>query len=189
MKDKVKFNIKNVYIAPMKADGETTEWDAPIKVPGAVSLVLDPQGDVKPFYADGITYYQSTANNGYSGDLEVALFPREVLTAIWKMVEGKTSKVLVENAKDEPLSFALLFEEDGDKSGTKYVLYNCTGTRPKRTFSTNTEGKEVQTQTSTISSAPLENGSVMAMTQEDTPKTVLDEWYKKVYVETGEQNE
>jgi len=29
----------------------------------------------------------------------------------------------------------------------------------------------------------------MAMTQEDTPKTVLDEWYKKVYVETGEQNE
>ena len=57
MKDKVKFNIKNVYIAPMKADGETTEWDAPIKVPGAVSLVLDPQGDVKPFYADGITYY------------------------------------------------------------------------------------------------------------------------------------
>lgn|GEM_PF-3649688 len=28
-----------------------------------------------PFYADGIVYFRSTANNGYSGDLEIALIP------------------------------------------------------------------------------------------------------------------
>ena len=181
--DKVKFNIKNVHIAPMLTTGENPTWDTPIKVPGAVSFSLEPQGEVSPFYADGIVYYQSSANNGYSGDLEMALFPAEILEAIWGITEGTTSKVLTEYANVEAKPFALLFEEDGDQSGTKFVLYNCTATRPNRTFATNTETKEPQTQTITVTAAPLENYMVMAMTQDTTPAETANGWYTKVFME------
>lgn len=182
--DKVKYNIKNVHVAPMITQGSEPEWGTLIKIPGAVSFALSPQGNVTPFYADGITYYQSVANNGYTGDLEVALFPQSVLEAIFKMNVGETSKVIIENAHAEPVPFALLFEEDGDTSGTKFVLYNCTATRPSRKYSTNTDSKNVQTQTITVTASPLENGNVMAMTAADTPSDVKAGWYTNVYVET-----
>ena len=83
----------------------------------------------------------------------------------------------------EPVPFALLFEEDGDQTGTKFVLYNCTATRPQRSFATNTESKEVQTQTITVTAAPLEDYKVMAMTQDTTPENTLSGWYESVYVE------
>ena len=181
--DKVKFNLKNVHIAPMTEAGATPVWGEPIKIPGAVSFSLDPQGDITPFYADGVVYYQSVANNGYSGDLEMALFPAEMLTAIFNMQEGSTSKVLTENAKCEPVPFAMMFEEDGDKSGTKFVLYNCMATRPTRSYNTNTEAKTPQTQKITVTASPLEDGKVMAMTQEDTPSDVAAAWYESVFVE------
>ena len=183
MADKVKFNIKNVHIAPRTTQGEEPAWSTPIKVPGAVSFSLEPQGDVTPYYADGIVYYQSSANNGYSGDLEMTLFPVEILKAIYKVTEVETSKVLTENANVEPAPFALLFEEDGDTLGTKFVLYNCTATRPSRSFATTTESKEVQTQTVTVTAAPMEDGRVMAMTGDETPSETISGWYTKVFVE------
>lgn len=42
--DKVKFNIKNVHIAPMLTTGASPTWDTPIKVPGAVSFSLEHRG-------------------------------------------------------------------------------------------------------------------------------------------------
>ena len=85
--DKVKFNIKNVHIAPM-TDAAALTYGTPIPIPGAVAFSLEPQGDTTPFYADGVVYYQSVANNGYSGDLEMAMFPAEVLKAIWGITEA-----------------------------------------------------------------------------------------------------
>lgn len=187
-KDKVKFNIKNVHFAPMTVQGEMAEWGTPIKIPGAVSFALEPQGDVSPFYADGIVYYQSSANNGYSGDLEMALFPIEVLKAIYGVTEGATSKVITENANVESKPFALLFEEDGDSTGTKYVLYNCTATRPSRSYATTTNTKEPQTQKVTVTAAPMENGNVMAMTGDDTPENIKKAWYDAVYTEGDAPN-
>lgn len=183
--DKVKFNIKNVHVAPMTESGEVPVWGTPIKIPGAVSFALEPQGDVSPFYADGIVYYQSVANNGYAGDLEMALFPVEVLKAIFKVKEGTESKVLTENANEVPVPFAMMFEEDGDTTGTKFVLYNCTATRPSRSYATTTETKEPQTQTISVTAAPLENGNVMAMTGEETPDNIKETWYDAVYVESA----
>lgn len=185
MNDKVKFNIKNVHLAPMTEEGEVPKWGNPIKVPGAVSFSLAPQGDVTPFYADGVIYYQSSANNGYQGDLEMALFPAEVLKEIFKIQEGTTSKVLTENAQLQPTPFAMMFEEEGDIAGTKFVLYNCTATRPSRSFATTTNTKDPATQSISVTAYPLENGNVLAMTQEDTPKAVINNWYKKVFVEGG----
>lgn len=182
MADKVKFNIKNVHYAVL-TPGSVPQWATPVAIPGAVSFSLEPQGDVSPFYADGIVYYQSVANNGYSGDLEMADYPASFLKDVFGITEGTTSKVLTENAKVEPKPFALLFEEEGDAIGTKYVLYNCSGTRPKRSFATQTETKEPSTQTVSITAVPMDNGNVMAMTGDTTPSNTLTAWYTKVFVE------
>ena len=181
MGDKVKFNIHNVHYATQSTSSGA--WEKPKAIPGAVKFALEPEGDVSPFYADGILYYNSVANNGYKGDLEMALFPSEFLKDVFGVDEGITSKVLTENAKVEPKPFALLFEEDGDSTGTKFALYNCTATRPSRSFATNENSKTPSTSTISITAAPLPDGRVMAMTQDDTPADVKSKWYESVFEE------
>lgn len=181
-KNKVQFNLKNVHyaIATEGDDGDLT-FGTPKHVPGAVNLNLDPQGDVTPFYADGLVYYQSIANNGYSGDLEMAKFPDEMLQDVWKDILTTTSKVIVENANVEPACFALLFQIDGDKDSEYYCMYNCKGTRPSIASTTNTETKEPQTQSSTITASPMESGMVMARTTAETPAETKNNWFKSVF--------
>ena len=80
MGNKVKYNLKNVHAAKLKetvsSSGEITfSYENPKAIPGAVSISLDAEGESTPFYADGIVYFRSVTNNGYSGDLEIALIP------------------------------------------------------------------------------------------------------------------
>lgn len=56
---------------------EDSNYDTPIKLPGAVSLSLEQQGELTPFYADGIKYYVATSNGGYQGELEAAMITDE----------------------------------------------------------------------------------------------------------------
>lgn len=179
--NKVQFNLKNVHYAVMTTTGDTPAWSTPVAVPGAVSLSLDPQGEVSPFYADGIVYYQSAGNNGYSGDLTMARFPDQMLQDVWKFGLNATDKVLIENVNVEQASFALLFQIDGDADNQYYCLYNCTGTRPPIASQTNENTKEPQTQASTISAVALENGNVMARTTAETTEEVKAQWFQKVY--------
>lgn len=178
MGDKVKFGIKNVHIFPQLTDAPT--FGDVIAVPGAVSLSLDAQGDINKFYADNIVYYQTSANNGYEGDLEIALIPDEVFEKIFNYVKDE-DKVYTENATKNVVPFAMTFEEEGDQTGTKFVLYNCTATRPSRSFATVEDSKEPTTQTLSVSAAPLKDGNVMAMSSADTTLAVLNEWHNDVY--------
>lgn len=180
MADKVKFGIKNVHYAVMTAESPLA-YGTPVAIPGAVSFSLEPSGDSTPFYADNRRYFTSVANNGYTGDLEVALFPESFLTDIFGYTEDGTDKVVTENANTQPKSFALLFEEDGDTTGTKYVMFNCTATRPSKSLSTTTDSKEVQTQTISVTASALADGRTIAFTSADTPSNVVSAWYNSVW--------
>ena len=179
--DKVKFGIKNVHVFPIESetDGVPSYGNA-INIPGTVSLSLDKQGDTNDFYADNIKYYTSVANNGYAGSLEVAVIPDEFRTSILKYLTDDNG-VLVEDIA-EPKHFAMTFEEDGDQTGTKFVLYNGTASRPSLDKSTTTESKEPSTQTLDISFAPLASGRVMGMTTENTDAAVLAAWHTAPYI-------
>lgn len=117
MGNKVKYNLKNVHAAKMTetvTDGVASfTYAKPKAIPGAVSISLDAEGESSPFYADGIVYFRSVTNNGYSGDLEIALIPEWFRTEI--LQETLDDKgVLVENSGvGESVKFALLFEFDG----------------------------------------------------------------------------
>lgn len=185
MADKVKFGIKNVHVFPIVSvtAGVPTYGDV-IDVPGAVSFSMSAQGDINKFYADNIVYYQSSANNGYEGDLTLALIPE----AFYEKIFGQTpdaNGVMTENAAVEAKAFAMTFEEDGDQTGTKFVLYNCTATRPTKELQTIEDSKTPVTQTLTVSAVPLQSGDVMGMTTSATPDAVKNTWHDAVYIASG----
>lgn len=180
MADKVKFGISNVHYAVLESDGSS--YGTPVAIPGAVSLSMEPSGDTTPFYADNTQYFVAVANSGYTGDLGVAVFPDSFLKDIFGYTQDTTSKVMIENANVQPKSFALLFQEEGDANGTKFVLYNCTCTRPSRELNTTTESVEPQTQTVSITASPLANGNSLAYTTAETPEATVNGWYTAVFV-------
>lgn len=183
--DKVKFGIKNVHIFPIESmvNGVPTYGNV-INAPGAVSFSMGAQGEINKFYADNIVYYQSSANNGYEGDLTLALIPEEVYEKIFGQVPDANG-VMTENAAIEAKAFAMTFEEDGDQTGTKFVLYNCTATRPTKELNTIEDNKTPVTQALTVSAVPLQNGDVMAMTTSTTPEAVKNNWHNEVYRASG----
>ena len=183
-KNKVKFNICNVHYAPITAaeDGTVT-FVAPVAMPGAVSISMDPTGEPESFYADGVEYYVINNNQGYDGDLELAMIPESFRTDILKE-EADANQVLVENANSETGSFALLFEFDGDIRKIRHVLYNCSASRPKIEGKTNEESREVQTETLTVKARPLANGYVKAKTGNKTAAETYAGWYQSVYLPT-----
>ena len=180
-KNKVKYNICNVHYAVIaKAEDGTVTFATPVAIPGAVSISLDPKGEPESFYADGVEYYVVNNNQGYDGDLEVALIPESFREDVL-LETADVNNVLVENSNSQTGSFALLFEFDGDIRKIRHVMYNCSASRPSISGKTNEEGKEVQTETLTIKSRPLANGLVKAKTGNRTTDSVYKDWYKKVY--------
>ena len=180
-KNKVKYNICNVHYAVItKAEDGTVAFATPVAIPGAVSISLDPKGEPESFYADGVEYYVINNNQGYDGDLEVALIPESFRQDVL-LETADANQVLVENSNSQTGSFALLFEFDGDVRKIRHVMYNCSASRPSISAKTNEEGKEVQTETLTIKSRPLANGLVKAKTGDSTTEAVYTDWYKSVY--------
>ena len=153
-----------------------------------VKYTLDPNGEPESFYADGIEYYIIVNNMGYDGDLELALIPEGFRTDVLKE-EADTNEMLVENANSETAAFALLFEFDGDIRKIRYVLYNCSASRPKIEGKTNEESREVQTETLTIKARPLASGYVKAKTGDKTAAATYDGWYQNVYTPTPKTTE
>ena len=120
-KNKVKFGLTNVHYAKIKdwvtdASGAnlTPVYVDPVRLPGAVSISIDANGENENFYADDIVYYVISNNSGYEGDLEIALIPTDFSTDILGEILDSNG-VLVERNDDEVSQFALLFEFTGDK--------------------------------------------------------------------------
>ena len=190
MGNKIKYNLKNVHAAVMTAtvtNGVTSySYASPQAIPGAVSISLDAEGESSPFYADGIVYYRTFANNGYSGDLEIALIPEWFRTDILK--ETLDSKgVLIERADNtDSVKFALLFEFDGDVNSIRHVLYNCTASRPSIESETKEDTIEPGTETLSLTADPREDGLVKSRTGDTTDATTYANWYKAVYLPTAQ---
>ena len=186
MSNKVKYNLKNVHAAKLTetvADGVTSfSYDTPKAIPGAVSLSLDAEGDSSPFYADGIVYFRTSSNNGYSGDLEMALIPEWFRTEILQEQLDANGVLVEKSDKTESVKFALLFEFDGDVRSIRHVMYCCTAFRPSIESKTKEDTIEPGTETLSLTADPRSDGLVKSRTGDTTDKTAYDNWYKEVYV-------
>lgn len=126
--------------------------------------------------------FRSTANNGYSGDLEIALIPEWFRTDILKETLDKNG-VLVENSNiTEMEKFALLFEFDGDVRCIRHVLYNCSASRPSIESETKEDTIEPGTEKLSLTADPREDGLVKSRTGDSTSEATYNDWYKQVYI-------
>ena len=188
-KNKVKYNLKNVHAAILtKGDDGTFTYAVPRAIPGAVSLSMDAEGDSSPFYADGIVYFRTSANNGYSGDLELALIPEWFRTDILQEAKDSNGVLIERSDSTESVYFALLFEFDGDQNAIRHVLYNCTAARPTISSQTKEESIEPVTETLSLTADPREDGLVKSRTGDTTTAAIYDGWYDAVYVPAVEGN-
>lgn len=160
-------------------------YDTPIKLPGAVSLSLEQQGELTPFYADGIKYYVSASNGGYQGDLEMALITDEFREKILGETKD-TNGVLIENSNVEAKEFALGFQIDGDTEPTLFWFYNCTATRPNVEAKTASDSKEPDVDKLTISCAASADGTVRAKTTKESYEKAKTKWFTEVYKKDAE---
>ena len=149
-KNKVKFGLSNVHVAPITvgADG-TFSYGSIIAIPGAVNLTLDPSGEDVDFKADNIPYFNETSNQGYEGSLELALVTDEFREKILgEYIDANGA--FFENRDDIIKPFALGFQINGDKSNRKFWYFNVTAKRPTTSSKTIENTKEPITETLNI---------------------------------------
>ena len=180
--NKVKFGLSNVHIAKITEENGEITYGIPFAMPGAKSLTADPEGEVTPFYADNIKYYIATSNQGYAGDLEVAMLIKEFFTQILGQ-QTDNNGALFENADDVNARFALMGEIEGDIKKRRFVYFDCTATRPGSEMNTIEESKEPQTDTVSIKMSPRSTDKAIKAVIEpnETNKAVYDNFFKKVY--------
>ena len=196
MANKVKFGLEQVHIAFKSADG----YETPQAIPGAVNLTMNPEGGETAFYADNLKYYSRFTNNGYSGTLELALVPDDVLAEMlgWEIDEG--TGMLIEVADGQPKEFALLGQVLGDERNRRFVYYNCIASRPADNAATTTDTATPTTETLNITILPIDhNGKKIVKSvieRDETNAAIFDDWFDEVQLpgqaeieDDGDENE
>lgn len=183
MANKVLYGIEQCHIAKITEDGQgNITYGTPFAVPGAVGLNFDPEGEETVFYADNIKYYITNSNQGYTGDLEIAMTPEKFLTDILGRTKD-TNGAIWENSSDTTARFALMFQGQGDSTGRRWVFFDCTAARPSRENNTKEESVEVGTETMTITMSPRKSDkAVMAYIEpNETNTAVYNAFFDTVY--------
>lgn len=176
--NKIRYGLKNCHYAIYNAGTDT--YGTVKAIPGGVNLSLSPEGSSYTFYADNVAYYATQSDQGYSGDLEIALIPDDMLKDVWGWT-ANADGVLVENNQAAVKTFALLFQINGDQYDRHCVLYACTAGRPNISGATMGEQAEPQTETIALTAMPRTDGKVQAVTTDTTTSTVISGWYSAVY--------
>ena len=182
MSNKVLYGIEQCHIAKITETDGVISYGTPFAMPGAVGLNFDPEGEETPFYADNVKYFIASSNQGYTGDLEIAMTPEQFLTEILGRVKD-VNGVIFENADDKQARFALMFQGQGDQTGRRWVFFDCTATRPSRENTTKEESVEVGTETMTITMSPRSSDKAVMAYIEPTEEnqSVYDAFFTNVY--------
>lgn len=182
MANKIQYGIKNVYYAKATDDGNgNLTYAAPVAIPGARSISLSASGETTTWHADNKVYYSGNSNNGYEGDLVVAMLPDSFRQDILGEVLSQNG-MYVEKTGTPAAEFALLFQFEGDDSATRFCMYRCTATRPDVASSTVEESIEPNEQTISITAmARISDDIVKSFALYDADATsAYQKWFTEV---------
>ena len=183
--NKVNFGLTNVHYAPFTVTDGVITYETPKPIQGAITLSLDPRGDMTEFYADNILYYSASNNQGYDGTLSIANIPEEFAISALGEEKDIDDLVLTEKANLVGKPFAIMFQFEGDIKATRFVLYNCTASRSKVGSSTKSDKTEPnENELAFIASPRATDLAVKTKTTIGTPSAIYDAWYTKVYEKT-----
>lgn len=187
MANKVKYGLRNVvYAVITEGEGGAITYGTPVAIPGAVNLSLSPVGDSNDMYADDTVYFNQTANQGYEGDLEIAMIPESFKMDVMGEVKDANG-ALIENADATPKAFALGFEVQGDNKPRRTWLYNCKASRSNQDAQTTEAGITPQTDTLSLKAMPrLTDKKVkVVMEKSSTNETAFNGFFSEVYEQTS----
>lgn len=181
--NKIKYGLKNVHYAvqteTVTEGGTTISYEAFKPVPGAVNMTNAPVGEVVEFFADDVVYFSENTNDGYDGNIEIALIPDTFRVDVYGDTLD-TNGALIENKDAKANKIALAFEFDGDKNQTRHVLYSVSVARPNIDSSTRTNTKTPATESMAYQARPrVDNGNIKAKLTKG--KTGYDDFFDTVY--------
>jgi phi13 family phage major tail protein len=186
--NKVTFGLEKVHIAFFDdSNPSQPAWKTPVPIPGAVRWTPTAVGDSTNFYADNTLYFSYTANNGYTGELEMANVPDAVLAEMlgWEIDENGA---LIEVSNAIPKHFALMGQIQGDKRNRRFVYYDCVASRPAKERQTKAESITPATDVLNLTISPIEIGGKMIVRGEmelsDTNGGAYNTFFSSVYVPT-----
>lgn len=181
---KVKFGLSNVHIAPLTYNGSAYTYGKVIAIPGAVNLNLEASGDTSDFFADNIKYFSASANQGYEGDLEIAMLPDELRETIFGETKDQNG-AYIESADDVIKPFAFGFQIEGDEKGRRFWYYNCTVSRPNNEASTVETSKEPATDSLSLKAMPRETDKKVRvlLPESATNAVAYSSFFETVYEE------
>lgn len=184
--NKVRYGIEKAYYAIL--DEEEGTYGTPKPLKGAVSMTISPEGDSSTFNADDTAYVTFSANNGYSGTLEIAALEDEAAADLLGEVKDSNG-VMYEDADIQPSRFALLYEIKGNVNDQRFAFYNCQLSRPEREHNTTTDTIDPDTVSLNFTAIPKEM-TIGAETKKVTKASVENSstnsetfagWYTEVY--------
>ena len=183
--NKVTFGLEKVHIAFFDDQApDQPAWKTPISIPGAVRWTPTAVGESTNFYADNTLYFSYTANNGYTGELELANVPDAVLAEMlgWEIDENGA---LIEVSDAIPKHFALMGQIQGDKRNRRFVFYDCVASRPAKERTTKAESITPATDVLNLTISPIEIDGKMIVRGEmelsDTNATAYNGFFSAVY--------
>lgn len=184
---KVRFGLSKLYYAVL-TEGSTNAWATPVAIPGAVRMDISNNGTDNTFYADNVAYFKSSANNGYTGSLEVVQIPDQMLTDVWGMTLNNDG-VVIEKTGVQPKPFALIFQVGTDDVDELNLFYRVVPTsKPISSPATTEDTVEPFTTTFDFEALPLVSGAaaqqglIKAKTTPTTDQTTTAAWFTTVYV-------
>lgn len=182
MANKVIFGLENVHYSVITEDesGKIT-YGEPKEIKGAVNLTAEPSGESTDFYADNISYYAQSTNQGYEGDLEVALLPEDFKVEVLGFKKEKDGAIK-EYADAIPKSIALGFQVSGDANERRTWYVNCTVARPGNENSTNEKSVNIKTEKLKIKMHPRKNDKLIKIVYEkkSSDDAKYDGFFKQV---------
>lgn len=139
--NKVEFGISNVWVGTYEETNGVATLGTPYHQPGAKSLTLDAETEENKYYADDTVYWSDYSDNGFSGELSMALFDdtfKKQFMGYVELADGGLAQV--KNAIKP--NVYLMFEGKGDKEKRRFLLLNIALGAISREYNTVEENKE-----------------------------------------------
>lgn len=146
-KNKVMFGVSNLYFGTYTVNDQgSVVLGTPMHVPGTVNISLEAESEENKFYADNRVFWSGYSDNGYSGEVENALFDDDFKIAFMNYIQLDDGGIAQIKGQQNKAVY-MMFQADGDAENRRMILYNISLGQITREHATTEDSTEPQTAT------------------------------------------